>query len=87
MKAKQTRIELLVEIGPHAVGKVIGINPMLAAKLIAQGKAKISLNEPIEEAPIVEENPILEEILEDAQEDDLKDEPIEGKPKPKAKKK
>jgi hypothetical protein len=87
MKAKQTRIELLEPVGPHKIGKVLMINPMIAATLIRQKRAKICLNEPIEEAPIVEENPILEEILEDAQEEYLKDEPIEEKPKPKAKKK
>ena len=46
MKSKQTRIVLLQPIGPHELGSSISINPMLAAKLIAQGKAKIDTKEP-----------------------------------------
>jgi hypothetical protein len=87
MKAKQARIELLTEIGPHSIGAVIDINPMLAASLINQGKATSVSNEPIEVAETPEESPILDEILEDAPSESLKDEPIEEKPKGKAKKK
>lgn len=46
MKSKQTRIVLLQPIGPHEVGASIEINPMLAAKLIAQGKAEIEAEKP-----------------------------------------
>ena len=46
MKSKQTRIVLLQPIGPHEVGTSIDINPMLAAKLIAQGKAQIEAEKP-----------------------------------------
>lgn len=45
MKAKQTRIELLSELGPFKAGSLINISPMVAANLIRQGKAKVSKDE------------------------------------------
>ena len=54
MKSKQTRITLLQPIGPHEAGASIGLNPMLAAKLIAQGKAEIEKPKAAKVEPTIE---------------------------------
>lgn len=78
MKSKQTRIVLLQPIGPHEVGASIDINPMLAAKLIAQGKAKIDTKEPKAEDS--------KELEPDSEAENSQPEEPKADPKPKAEK-
>lgn len=83
MKAKQTRIELLSELGPFKAGSLINISPMVAANLIRQGKAKVSKDEPTEDEPVVDAD------LKDAYfpQPPIQDEPTDGQPKSKPRKK
>jgi hypothetical protein len=85
MKAIRTRIELLQELGPHQVGAQISINPMIASKLIAQGKAKVCTDELTEEV-LTDENPIVDPV-EELVEEPIQDEPTEENPKYKPAKK